>query len=644
MRAFILAMLFASTVAGAEIPTPSRPATDPASVTSAANPDARPIPNEDLSYSRRLGSVAWSADGRRLFLVTNLTGRMNIWRMDADGSFPVQLTQSDDVQGDLTVSPDGRTLYYAQDRGGNEMHDIYAVPVDGGAPVNLTNTPDQRESDMAVSPDGRMLAFSTKPKTAAQVNLAVMDLASRAVRPLTHEADPQRRWTTVAWVDGDRALIANRSNADETEAEIWRIDVATGQATRLFGKAGIVYQAGDATSDGSTIALLSNESTGQLHAGLLDAATGRIRWLAPTPWEQDGAALSPDGTKMLVRTSEDGRIALSLVDTASLAARPVALPPGVNSPAAEHPFSPDGRSLLVSHSAGNAPVELVRADVASGRAAPVARFAMASLDPRILPPSRVVTYRSFDGTLVSAILTMPFNLKRDGSNPAILFPHGGPTGQALDGFSPTAAALASRGYIVIQPNPRGSTGYGKAFQTANFQDLGGGDLKDEIAAKSFLVATGYVDPRRVGITGGSYGGFMTLMAIGRTPGEFAAAVQEYGIINWRTMWEHSDALLQAYEKSLLGTPTDNPRVYDATSPLTYIGQAKAPLLSLQGENDIRVPREQAQEVTDALKAKGNVAEVVYYPAEGHGFQKRENIEDSLRRTVEWFDRYLKGGK
>ena len=280
-------------------------------------------------------------------------------------------------------------------------------------------------------------------------------------------------------------------------------------------------------------------------------------------------------------------------------------------------------------------------DVASGRVSAPIQLAMASLDPATLPSSAVVTYRSFDGTPISAIVTMPFNLRRDGHNPAVVMPHGGPTGQSLDGFNRTATALASRGYLVIQPNPRGSTGYGQAFQAANYQDLGGGDLKDELAAKDFLVASGYVDPHRVGITGGSYGGFMTLMAIGRAPQAFAAAVQQYGIIDWRTMWVHEDAGLQAYQKSLLGDPAAYPKVYDASSPLTYIRAATAPLLSLQGENDIRVPRGQAQQVTDAIRAKGGVAELVYYPQEGHGFAKRENQVDALQRTIAWFDKYLK---
>ena len=287
--------------------------------------------------------------------------------------------------------------------------------------------------------------------------------------------------------------------------------------------------------------MTTNEGTGQSHAGVYAVRSGTWRWLKPTPWEQRADAIAPDGRSMVVDTGVDGRTTLSIVDLATMAERVLPLPPGVNSVASGKPFTPDSKRLLVTQSGATSPGMPVIVDVASGRVSAPFQFAMASLDPTTLPTSVVVTYRSFDGTLVSAIVTIPFNVTRNGTNPAIVMPHGGPTGQSMDGFNRTATALASRGYFVIQPNPRGSTGYGQAFQTANYQDLGGGDLKDELAAKDFLVATGYVDPKKVGITGGSYGGFMTLMAIGRAPDAFAAAVQQYGIIDWRTMWAHEDA-------------------------------------------------------------------------------------------------------
>ncbi|HET7576298.1 MAG TPA: S9 family peptidase [Sphingomicrobium sp.] len=639
----VVALLLVSTPAVAEIPTPVRPVTDPKSLTSAADPKAAPVPIDDLVFSRGALDAAWSADGRHLFVSTNLTGRYNIWRMDSSGSWPVQLTQSDDNQSGFAVSPDGTTLYYTQDKGGNEQYDIYAVPTAGGAPKNLTNTPDVRENALMIAPDGRSMALSTKKSGEGQVDLAVMDMASGKVRALTHEADPQWDWSAVAWIDGGKSLIANRSFVGGDKGEVWKIDVVSGKATRLLGKPDVIFTASDATPDGSAVALTTNDGTHQLHAAVFAPASGAIRTLKPTPWEQSSGAISPDGRSMVVGTSENGRETLELVDLASLAEQPLAMPPGVNSTVGTHPFTADSSRLLVLHSGADTPSELEAFDIAASKMTQLTHLAMATLEPEHLPKSEIVTFKSFDGTLVSGVVTMPFNLKRDGNNPAVVMPHGGPTGQVTDGFSRYATALASRGYIVVQPNPRGSTGYGLAFQKANFQDLGGGDLKDEIAAKQFLVDSGYVDAKRVGIAGGSYGGFMTLMAIGRAPDEFAAAVDLFGIIDWRTMWEHEDALLQAYQKSLLGSPDENPKVYDATSPLTYIDAVKAPLLVQQGENDIRVPPGQAKQVVEALKKKGNIVDSVFYPEEGHGFYKREHQQDSLQRMVDWFDKYLKGG-
>jgi dipeptidyl aminopeptidase/acylaminoacyl peptidase len=644
MKYLIVLPLFLVAPAIAAIPTPERPVTDPRSLISPSDPEAAPAPIDDIVFSRGELDASWSADGRQLFVSTNMTGRYNIWRMDADGSWPVQLTQSDDNQAGFAVSPDGRTLYYTQDKGGNEQYDIYAVSTAGGSPKNITNTPDVREEGLLVSPDGRAMALSTQRSGHGQVDLAVMDIATDGVRALTHEADPQWDWSAVAWTDNGRSLIANRSFVGGDAAEIWKIDVASGRATKLLGKPGVTYQASDATRDGSVVAITTNDGTHQLHAAFYAPGSGAIRMLKPTPWEQSSGAISPDGRSMVVQTSEDGRQTLELVDLASLDERPLAMPPGVNGTIGTQPFTPDSRRLLVLHSGADTPGEIQSFDIGAGRMTQLTHLAMASLAPEHLPKSQIVTFRSFDGTLVSAIVTMPFNLKRDGTNPAVVMPHGGPTGQTNDGFSRYATALASRGYVVIQPNPRGSTGYGLAFQKANYQDLGGGDLKDELAAKQFLVDSGYVDSSRVGIAGGSYGGFMTLMAIGRAPNAFAAAVDLFGIIDWRTMWQHEDALLQAYQKSLLGSPDQNPKVYDATSPLTYINAVKAPLLVQQGENDIRVPPGQAKQVVEALKKKGNIVDSVFYPDEGHGFYKREHQQDSLQRMVDWFDKYLKGTK
>ena len=645
MRAVLLVAILAASqpVVAAPIATPVKTITDPRSIVSPANPTAKPVPLADLSAVRSSLGVAWAPDGRSLVVAPNLTGRFNLWRVDLGGSFPVQLTTSDEAQSPAAVTPDNLVLF-TEDQGGNELYDLYTVPLSGGAVVNLTNTPEVTESDPRLTPDGNAIVFSRRDKTGTVVDLAILDRRTGAVRRLTSESDPSRIWSAAGFADGGKTLIANRGEITGSRSAMYRIDLASGRATALTREApGIVVQATDVSPDGRMIAVTSNEATGQMRAGLMDAASRAARWLKPTPWEQFSASFSPDGRSLLVQTNADGRSDLSLVDVAGLAERPLPFPPGVNAPASfTQPWRRDGR-LLVLRNGADAPADYWLVDPATGASDQVTHLAIASLDPAGLPKSQIVAYKSADGTPISAILTMPFNLKRDGSNPAVVVPHGGPTGQAQDYFSRQATMLASRGYLVLQPNFRGSTGYGRAFQDANIKDLGGGDLEDVVAGAKFLAATGYVDPKRIGITGGSYGGFMTLMALGKRPDVFAAGVNQFGIINWFTMWENSVGGLREYQRALVGDPVKDKALYEKQSPMTYAKSIRAPLLNLQGENDVRVPKGQTDEVAKLIKANGGVVEAVYYPAEGHGFLKIENQEDARRRTLEWFDRYLKGG-
>lgn len=621
----------------------SRQPTDPQSIRSPANPAAAPVPLEDLFFSRIVIGPAWSPNGREIVFTTNTTGRFNLWKMPAAGGWPVQLMQSEDRQSNAIWSPDSRWIVWQQDAGGGEYYDLYAVPANGGEPVNLTHSPDVSETAALFSSRGDKLAISYKTKAHAADDLAMLDWSSREVTLLTHESDQDYRWSAVAWSPDGRVVYANRLSSGGTDGDVYRVPVDGGAAVNLTAHQGKVAIAATALSpDGRTLLISSDEQGGYRNVALLNVAARTKRWVTHTHWEATPGDFSPDGRSFTYSLNQDGRTDIELAATATLAARRVPLPPGVSTPAGTpNAFSPDGHALLVSHQSSRELPDLWAVELPTLRAHQLTRSNIASLDPARLPAAQLVHYESSDGLVISAFLWMPFNHARDGAMPAVVLPHGGPTGQTNDTFSRTAAALASRGYACIAPNVRGSTGYGMAFQMANHQDLGGKDLDDEVAAAKFLVATGYVDAKRVGITGGSYGGFMTLMAVGKTPDVWAAGVEQYGIINWMTMLEHEDPSLQMYEKSLLGDPDKDRTVYEATSPIKYLRDTKAPLLVLQGENDIRVPKEEGEQVVKILKDAGRTVDAKFYPAEGHGFAKRENQIDAMKRTVEWFDRYLK---
>ena len=621
---------------------PTRALTDPKSLSSPALEGAAPVPIADLFYVRTSLDAAWSRDSKSFIVSTNLTGRFNLWSVSAGGAFPTQLTQSDDRQMGIATSPDGKWVVFQSDRGGAEIFDLFAVPAAGGAVVNLTHTDDASETGAVFSRDSRLIAFDHRLKTGASANVAIMDFATRTVRVLTHEALPTMQWSVVAFSPDGRFIIANRSNVERTHGAIWRIDVASGAATPALasGEAGL-NTASDISPDGRWLALTTETAAGALQAAVYDTTAQKLILVKPDEWEQKSGSFAPDGHSLIMISNVDGRDVIYSYDPGTGRSEALPLPAGVNSDYGGNmpAFSPDGTRILFPHQAGNTPLDYWILDRASGRSAAVTRFALASVGPA-LPKTQIVHYRSADGTVISAFVWLPYNLSRDGHAPAVALPHGGPTGQTMDRFDPDAVALASRGYVVFAANPRGSTGYGRAFTAANHRDLGGGDLTDYVAGVKFLVDTGYVDARRVGITGVSYGGYMTMMAISKTPEVWAAGVEVCGITDWFSMYERGSPVLRQYQMGLLGDPVKDKAVYEASSPLTFLGQVKAPLLALAGANDIRVPPFEAEKVAEVLSKAGKTVDIKVYPGEGHGFFKREDQIDALERTVAWFDRYM----
>jgi len=620
-----------------------RQITDPKSVTSQQNADAKAVPVEDLFFTRLISDAAWSPDGKAIELSTTLTGRANLWKVEANGGWPTQIAQSDERQHEGQWSPDSKWIAFTQDKGGNELWDIYVISSNGLQLSNLTNTPDVREQAPRWSRDGKWLACIVKPKEAPSYNIAVLEVATRQLRQLTHENDPQYTWSIVDWSPDGKTVYANRGDLVGADADIYAVDVISGKTTNLTAHSGKSSHTGSSVSrDGRQILLASNEKGGFENIALLDVVTKKMSWVTDTQWEAAPGEFSPDGMRFSYELNQDGRGDVYLSDRNGQS-RKLRMPEGINALEGAQHFSPDGKSLMLAHAGSNTPTDLWIYDTSTNQARQLTHSALASLTPENLPQSQIVHYRSFDGKTISAFLYMPFNLKRDGSNAAVLYPHGGPTGQSEDVFNRTINALVSRGYIVIAPNPRGSSGYGIEFQKANYQDLGNGDLKDDMAAVRFVLDTGYADPKKVGVTGGSYGGYTTLMAVGKYPQTFAVAVDLFGPLDWFSMMKNSDPLLQQYIVSLLGDPEKNRAIYEDTSPSKYVANIKAPLLVLQGENDPRVPKEETDQVVDMLKKRGNVVDVHYYPAEGHGFAKRENQIDAIKRTVDWFEKYLPTG-
>ena len=299
-------------------------------------------------------------------------------------------------------------------------------------------------------------------------------------------------------------------------------------------------------------------------------------------------------------------------------------------------FSPDHKRVLYSSSGANRPTDLY----IDGQR--VTNSLLAGMDPADMVEPYLVHYPSRDGISISAFLYVPYNLKKNRRNPAIVYVHGGPSSQHMNGFHRNVQYLANRGYVVIAPNYRGSTGYGKDFEERNRFDMGGGDLDDVVEAAGFLESTGYVDRKRIAIMGGSYGGYMTMMGLTKRPEIWAAGVAIVPFVNWFTELEHEDPILREWDLATMGDPVANRALYEDRSPIFFIHNIRAPLLVLAGGNDPRCPKEESgADCRGAIRTRGGVVEYKFYEEEGHSFSRLENSIDSFERTVAFLDKYMR---
>jgi dipeptidyl aminopeptidase/acylaminoacyl peptidase len=658
LRLFVMVVLMSVLAESQTLPARNA-ITDPKQITSKA--DARVERNlsiEKLYMTRLVGGSAWSPDGKTIAFVSNLSGRNNLWLVPSEGGWPMQLTVSNERQAQPTWSPDGKRIAYMSDYDGDEQWDIFLVSPKSGQVVNLTNTREIAEESPAWSADGRYLAYMVKPKTSSVFEIDVYDTVMREVRHLTTGTAKDRMNVEPLWSRDGKFIVYTQEQSKGTDSNIFFVDVASAQSTLLTPHDGErTYEANDVSPDGKSVLITSNAGDGYDNVGLLDIASKKIHWLTQDKWEISGESFSPDGKFLTYTANVDGNTDIYLYELASGKTHALPLPKGVNQVAGRpSPFSRDNSRLLYYHTGPTSPDDLWVYNIADGegkvkstRAGVPAPHDLNQLTHSLVGGVRseemvepaLVHYPSKDGKwTISAFVYVPFNLPRNGERPAIVYVHGGPTAQTLNTFNRFVQYMANQGYLVIAPNYRGSTGYGKEFQQANLFDMGGGDLQDVLAAADWIKQTGYVDSKKLILMGGSYGGYMTMMGVTKAPETWAAGVPIVPFVNWFTEIQNEDPVLQQSDLATMGDLEKNKALYEDRSPINFVDRIKAPLYLLAGGNDPRCPKTESQQVVDAIKKRGGVVEYKVYENEGHGFAKVENQIDAYRRVADFLKAHV----
>ena len=559
----------------------------------------------------------------------------------------MQLTVSNQRQAQPTWSPDGKWIAYMSDYDGDEQWDIFLVSPKSGQVVNLTNTREIAEENPAWSADGRYLAYMVKPKRSSVFEIDVYDTIMREVRHLTTGTAKDRMNVEPLWSRDGKFIVYTQEQSKGTDSNIFLVDVASAQSTLLTPHDGErTYEANDVSPDGKSVLITSNAGDGYDNVGLLDISSKKIRWLTQDKWEISGESFSPDGKFLSYTANVDGNTDIYLYELASGKTQALPLPKGVNQVAGRpSPFSRDNSRLLYNHTGPTSPGDLWvynrAGKSANGNSLQLTHSLVGGVRSEEMVEPALVHYPSKDGKwTISAFVYVPFNLPRNGEHPAIVYVHGGPTAQTMNTFNRFVQYMANQGYLVIAPNYRGSTGYGKEFQQANLFDMGGGDLQDVLAAADWIKQTGYVDPKKLILMGGSYGGYMTMMGVTKAPETWAAGVPIVPFVNWFTEIQNEDPVLQQSDLATMGDLEKNKALYEDRSPINFVDRIKAPLYLLAGGNDPRCPKTESQQVVDAIKRRGGVVEYKVYENEGHGFAKVENQIDAYRRVADFLKAHV----
>ena len=586
------------------------------------------------------GGIDLSPDGREVAFSWNQSGAFEVYSAPIADERIIQLTESGTRSLSPRWSPDGSEIAFLRDDLGTERFSVWIVDRDGTHDRMLISDDGVTYRDIEWAPDGRSIVCVGNVG-GRRFSIHRIDVATGARHQLTDGAfeDARPRHSP----DGAWILFESRRVGSRVEADLFVMPAAGGDAVRLDTRDG---KSGDSTAgrwspDGRTIAFTSS-ARGRREIALVDrdgTAATRLRYLTESPFDEMNPLWRPDGRGVLYLQDKDAARTVHRVFSTSHAATPVMDLPGTY----ESPrVGPDSETVVATFSAARRPTDVWVREGDQLTLRPLTNSIGTQLDPRVLVEPTHVRYPGADGREIPALLYLPHAEAVPGTGlpGAVLYIHGGPTAQHYRQWDPTAQLLANRGLVVLAPNIRGSTGYGRAFQEANRRDWGGADLADVIAGLGWLVDQGIADAKRIGITGGSYGGYLTLLALAKHPDLFAAGVSNVGVVSWKTMFETTRGDLREYLLRELGDATKDAALYSDRSPITHAGKIRAALLVLQGANDPRVPRAEALQLVDALKRSGAPHQYHEYAGAGHGYSKTEDRIDALQRTVDWLAKYL----
>lgn len=597
---------------------------------------------EQFMDTTRTGGSSFSSDEKQVLFHSNKTGIFNVYSVSVAGGAARQLTTSA-KESTYAVSyfPSDARFIYTYDRGGNENSHLYVREL-SGVERDLTPGEKTKASFLGWSFDRKSFFYSTNERDARFFDIYEMTIADFK-SALIYKDETGFNFGDIS---NDGKFIAfQKSGGAATDADVFLYNTATKELKNITEHKGDVQNSPQSFDPQSKHLYFLTDAGGEFsYVARYDLATGKTETVEKSSWDVSYTYFSRGGKYRVVAVNADARTQIKVYDTKT--GKAVELPKLPNGDITGVNISESEARMAFYLNGDRSPSNLYVYDFASKKVTKLTD----SLNPEInaddLVESEVVRFKSFDGMEIPSILYKPHGADAAHKAPALLLIHGGPGGQTRTGYSPVTQYLVNHGYVVIGVNNRGSSGYGKTFFASDDGKHGHEPLWDCVEAKKYLQSRGYVDAQRIGIMGGSYGGYMVLAALAFKPEEFAVGVDLFGVSNWVRTLQSIPPYWESFRKSLykeIGDPSTQLEMLREVSPLFHADKITRPLIVLQGANDPRVIKPESDEIVENIKKRNGVVEYVVFDNEGHGFTKKANEIRAYKAILDFLDKHLKSG-
>ena len=593
---------------------------------------------EQFMDNEAVGNGDFSSNNSKLLVHSNRSGIYNLYEVPATGGEFEPLTQSDSSSiFAISYFPNDERILFSSDGNGDELDHIYLKDLDGSI-TDLTPFEGAKSNFYGWSDDKSTFYYGSNKRDARYFDVYEMDITDFSFKLFYQNNDG----LDLNGISRNEKYITLSKSLNTNDSDLFLVNRDTNEKTKINSTlSGNSFE--DFSVDNKTMYYTTDDGAEFAYLMAYNIETGEKSKVLEKKWDILGASFTDNGNYMTIFVNEDGKNAIEVLDASSMNA--IDLPDFGDKSITSVSFSDDENWMRMYVGGSNAPSDLYTYNMKTKEQYKLSNVLNDEINADDLVSAKVVRYKSFDGVEIPAIYYLPKQASENNKVPAMVWVHGGPGGQTRQGFSSLIQYIVNHGYAVLAVNNRGSSGYGKTFYKMDDLNHGEKDLQDCVEGKNWLALQPEIDSDKIGIIGGSYGGYMTMAALTYTPEEFDVGVNIFGVTNWMRTLKSIPPYWESFRESLyleLGNPftSDSVRL-KKISPLFHTDKVTKPLLVLQGAQDPRVLQVESDEIVEGVRANGVPVEYVLFEDEGHGFVKKENQIEAYSSILKFLDAYLK---